>query len=430
MRNKCLWNRIGLGLASGLIYLSGFIGCGVQDENSSEKNKLLDIRVENPYVINNFETNNDVDYLVLTDSEFIESKYLVDFLDYRNNGQNVGVVDVSEKSPEEIDNFIEYAYKNWEASNSKTGKLEKVLLVGNVENVSSKPFVNDWDDKGFDETEYSDVDGDGRDDLAVGRFNIDNYVELNNITEKIYDYESNLESNLRHPFVLASGYDGGSGNSNLVNSTFYPSLESIEENHDWESFGFDELQEKVADELLKGENIVEIYDSENDYPEGGRFVERDFINQINDGAYVFDFNGHGDVDMYQTSTDAFDFDSIKKLKNSGSYPIFISHACDTVSLEPGVRNLGTELVNASGKGAIAYIGSNTLTSDSPYFVRGFYRTLLENDEVTLGEAYLTGIQDIYDMNIFLNENGFFYSGEDSIVDEMVLLGDPALKVKN
>lgn len=102
MRNKCLWNRIGLGLASGLIYLSGFIGCGVQDENSSEKNKLLDIRVENPYVINNFETNNDVDYLVLTDSEFIESKYLVDFLDYRNNGQNVGVVDVSEKSPEEI----------------------------------------------------------------------------------------------------------------------------------------------------------------------------------------------------------------------------------------------------------------------------------------------------------------------------------------
>lgn len=348
-----------------------------------------------------YDPNNTADYLIITnDTFYIPAREnhtngapdnMLNNLAYHRadyNGFDVAVVSVDDLNgvtDEDIKDFIEYVYDNWDAPHMNDNHVGFLLIVGDT------PFVTSHDisDNGISDRWYVCMDGDTDryPDIMIGRFSVDDDAELDIIADKTIYYEQNYnDSHDWHKHVLL-----------------------CEGERDWpheDGNNFPEYK-MVTDVLLKlgGWNVSEVF-----CEEGGTDV--DVINNINDGRSIVVYCDHGGWCGW--SCLGFSCSDIQQLSNGYKLSLVYSLACHTGSFQKTDDCMGEVFLNHSNGGAVAFWGASKVTgAGSFHFFEYLFESIFENFTYIIGEIITEGI-------IQLNGN----------YPEYNLLGDPALDLSD
>ncbi|MCK4319036.1 hypothetical protein KAW38_00505 [Candidatus Micrarchaeota archaeon] len=383
---------------------------------AEEEYKIM--HAENPFLIQDFESSQDIDYLILTDSTFSKSSFLVSLAEHRNDDYNVGVVNVSsiyqqfpkkdDMEPESIKDFIDYIYKNWQASNSKTGKLENILIVGGEEHVPAKIFFNIWGEPGLTDNYYADIEGDNVPEIAIGRFPIDNSLKLKAIVNKIINYE-NLgypHENNTHLFVAPADGDI------LMNG----------------GLGFAGYFDSIIEPLLPADiPVIKRYEQEdNNDLEQSKALTNAIIEDINNGVFVVSYEGHSSVHTWGNTNFGeanFTASHVSWLNNLDKPALFLSFTCLSASFNQDnglYRGIGETLLYHDNGGAIAYVGAVLTTGAFEDIAKRMHELLYNPNFYRLGDLFVESKKQTCIDN---PEVGYGHN------EDMALLGDPGLKIK-
>lgn len=429
----------------------------------------LHIKYKNPKSFS-FE-NNDYDFVVITADNFKES--IQPFIDHKiNHGIKTKLVTVEDiyqdtyftvtgdDQAEEIKRFLYNAFNEW--------GITYVLLVGNCNKI---PIRKTWMGTGeYQRTPLTDLYyadlcfGNGSfcswdsnnngyygekwhgttDDLVdlyadvyIGRLACNNNFEVKTVVNKIINYETNAkDSDWIKNCVMVGGDTHPTHNH-------YPEGEIL----------IDEIA-KVTPTL----NHIMLKTSE------GTFSHQSLNNAINDGAGFFCYAGHGFEIGLSThppnSEEWIDYSLLHLLglHNKEKTPIVFFNACLTARIDYNILNLLADIIYFSvpifpklqkpdditfpilfpciawfivsqpNSGAVASIGATRIS----------YGSIEEDGDVTGGCSYITlKFFEAYSEGIFLSdmlfsaENEFLQHAQwkdPFIVEEMILLGDPTLKV--
>ena len=352
--------------------------------------------------------NNSADYLIITSDCFyvpakqdnengtLENK-LNELAHWRAsyNGFDVAIVNVNDSFiggniDTNIKDSIGYIYENWSAPHISDDHAKYMLLVGDTCHVVSHP-LGPYSDAGVSDSWYGcfhyncdtgHYEGDedySTLDIAIGRFSVDNDIELSVIVNKTIQYEQNYSDDEDwHKKVL------------MVKGT-----EDVGE-LDWYSF----VNETLLG--LGGWNVYKIF-----HEEGGN--TSNIIDNINDGRSFVVYCGHGDPGGWRDPS--FYGSDINQLNNGNKTPIVYSLACLTGRFQSGSDCMGEKLLNVPGKGAVAFFGASEPSSGGSFwFADALFRSMFEDFEYTLGDIIVEGYA----------ENPTYF--------EFNLLGDPALDI--
>ncbi|MEE3234919.1 MAG: C25 family cysteine peptidase [Candidatus Latescibacterota bacterium] len=116
-----------------------------------------------------------------------------------------------------------------------------------------------------------------------------------------------------------------------------------------------------------------------------------FVDELNRGALLLNFNGHGSPGTMQSlfTLSLPDWGYLGQIKNAEKLPLILALSClNGLFSNPVIEGLAETFVNLKGGGAIAYISAsaksyvaqNNLLSDR------FYNALLQTDDVPWGQA--------------------------------------------
>ncbi|MFA5805012.1 MAG: type IX secretion system sortase PorU [Melioribacteraceae bacterium] len=318
--------------------------------------------------------------------------------------------------PTAIRDFLKFAYENWLI------KPAFVLLFGdgdydylNIEKLN-KNFVPVYETAESlyeilsypTDDYYARISGnDKRNDLAIGRLNIQTAAEADVVVDKIIKYETGLEKGLwRNNITLVAddgpqevGYDDGSlhtsQSENLANKRI-PKY-----------FDLDKIYLAAYPTVYTGLGRRK--------PE----VNKAIINAINNGTLVINFVGHGNPGVW-THESVFERSAtIPQLKNQ-NYFFLTAATCDFGKYDDPTEQSSTEiLMNKKDAGAIAafsaarvvYSTANATINDSLYS-RLFQSREAGNLPIRIGKAYLLAKQ-------FLTEDND---------EKFHLFGDPAMRL--
>jgi outer membrane protein assembly factor BamB len=320
-------------------------------------------------------------------------------------GLNIGIVRTStfdELTPEAIRQFIQDVYETESAAHFRDGRLGFVLLIGDAfadDNVTV--MLPSYDGYGAPEIAcdhyYACVSGDDDfEDLMVGRLSVGNDVELSAAVYKATHYMPLPESPAWHDRVL------------LVAGTFY-------NNKDEYVALFDEYEETIPDEW----RVDRIY--RHDFADDEACAQA-VVDSINNGYVLVNFAGDGWIfSWYETLRTQH----IDLMSNSDRLPIVLSMACHTgwfdntteIDVNGSYDCLAEQLVNASGKGAIACLAAPRISDG------GMFRTLTAK----IHEAAFAGNSIFIGEMIAVAKLRHLQDGGDvSYVRHYNLFGDPML----
>jgi len=414
--------------------------------------------------------NNNYDFLVITPNNFKESvQPLIDHK--KNHGIKTKLVTTEEiyqdeyftvdgnDKAEEIKRFLFNAFNQW--------GIDYVLLVGNVNKIPIRKtwmgtgeyqrtpltdlyyadlcFGNgsfcSWDsnNNGYYGEKWHGTTDDLVDlyaDIYIGRLACNNNFEVKTVVNKIIHYENNAkDSDWVHNCVMVGGDTHPTHND-------YPEGEI--------------LIDEIADVTPTLHHLM-LKTSE------GTFNHQSLNDALNAGATFFCYAGHGFEIGLSThppnSEEWIDYNllHLSGLRNKEKYPIVFFNACLTARLDYNLLNLIADMiyfsvplpkldkpdditfpilfpciawtiVAQSNSGAVASIGATRIS----------YGSIEEDGEITGGCSYITfKFFEAYSDGIFLSdmlfsaENDFLQNAiykDPFIVEEMILLGDPTLKV--
>ncbi len=155
----------------------------------------------------------------------------------------------------------------------------------------------------------------------------------------------------------------------------------------------------------------------------------EFINiskEINAGLNMVTFFGHSasnatDIDIGYVSQPIFGYN------NAGKYPAFLVNGCNAGEFFNNGVNFGEDWMMASAKGARAFIANSSYGFDSGLrlYTTYFYQAAFA-DSINLNKGI--GDAQVETARRFLNEFGNTKSVFTAQVQQMVLLGDPAIKL--
>ncbi|MBI5730311.1 MAG: type IX secretion system sortase PorU [Ignavibacteriales bacterium] len=318
--------------------------------------------------------------------------------------------------PTAIRDFLKFAYENWQL------KPFYVLLLGdgdydylNIEKLN-KNFVPVYEtaESLYEISSYPTDDyyarisgNDKRNDIAIGRSNIQTAAEADVVVDKIIKYETGLEKGLwRNNITLVAddgpqevGYDDGSlhtsQSENLANIRI-PKY-----------FDLDKIYLAAYPTVYTGLGRRK--------PE----VNKAIINAINNGTLVINYVGHGNPGVWAHESVFERTASIPQLKNP-NYFFLTAATCDFGKYDDPTEQSSTEiLMNKKDAGAIAafsaarvvYSDSNARINDSLYSCL-FRAREIGNLPIRIGKAYLLAKQ--------------FLAQEND--EKFHLFGDPALRL--
>lgn len=357
-------------------------------------------------------TSNNVEYLIITHSDFYNSAELSSYANYRANYDsfNVGVTkveDIYTQFPNasgndySIQDFVTYAYHNWQTAPSF------LLLVGDSEWVPTHSVnwamgIYDNDDfftYGADEDTYFEMD---YANLAVGRFPVRSVAQIAIIKNKIEYYEQSeiTGGDYHQKTAYMQGYDvGGSGvKYTLANR------------------GFDVT-------ALSG-------------PCPNEFCRNDVCSAFH--ANFVSFHSHGGTDAVGLSyccpspnlawgiwsctvpqtpdcgmpgglveCGCCTVDTTPEW-NAGAVPIVMAVSCLTAQIRDGV-SMAESMVTREAKGAVAYFGASSLAETLNDTAEFTINEIFDNFHYYLGQALL--LAEVKEMTDHHQQN---------------LIGDPAL----
>ena len=247
---------------------------------------------------------------------------------------------------------------------------------------------------------------DGLLDIGIGRLPVSNTDEAEALVDKIISYDSIATIGEWRNFICLIG-DDEDGNIHMRQANSL--ADDIEASHP---------------EYNINKIFMDAYPQETT-PTGDRYpdVTRAINEQINRGALIINYTGHGGVTGLAHEK-ILDITTIKAWDNEGKYPLFMTATCEfsrydeyNVNKKAEVTSAGEEvLLNAFG-GSIALFTTTRLVYSGPNHVLNekFYEIVFEKNEN--GENYRLGDIIAYSKNNAgsgINKRNFTLLGDPSI----------------
>jgi hypothetical protein len=374
------------------------------------------VRIEKLYYQDLSTETSGAEYLVIAHDDFYTA--IQPLIEWRKStGLTTKLVKISEIydsfnngliDPKAIKAFISYTYKNWKPIPKYVLLVgdASVDLRGNTNQVNARLFIptyywqtymgaaasdNWYVAVGSDET---------KPEMAIGRISAHSVEEVNNVVNKILQYE-------RAPVY-------GNWRQKML---FLASPES--------------MFEGISEELAKS-YVPSYYEVYRRYPSSGspdyKYRTEDIVGNINDGRIIMHFTGHGGgyvwesgrmdleqhgVEVVPDNRDFFGFKNIQQLYNYGKYPFTIALTCYTGVFDNlNSDSLGEALLKSPFSGAIAVVSATwrSYVSSNDAFDRAMFTQMFQKKIRRVGDVFLNAKREIN-----IPETSATY----------ILLGDPA-----
>jgi hypothetical protein len=351
-------------------------------------------------------SNNRADYVMIVPTELKQAAQAL--ADYRQGqGLETMIVDLEDiydefnngiSDPGAIQEFIAYAYQEWDLSPSYVvlvgkGTYDYKDHQGHGDNLVPPILVTTpYHGLFASDNQYVDVSGaDGVTEIAIGRLPVVTVEELEGFLAKLIAYEAAGEGAWRgHVLMLADDPDEG-GN-------------------------FPQDSDALLS-LLPGQYTSErIYLSE--VPIGD--ARQRLLDGIDQGAVLVNYIGHAGLDRFAQEGLLLTGD-VGSMTNGERLPVMTAMTCGMGRYElPGYMTLGEALVLKGDGGTVAVWAPTGLSMNSPARVleEEWMRAIFEEGETILGEVVVRALE------------GYAASGEmPYLLDIYNLLGDPATRIK-
>ncbi len=345
--------------------------------------------------------SNQADYLIIIPSKYVNTTQK--FIEWkRNKGFNVRVVELNQIYSEfpdsskshSIRDFTSYAIQYWQKP-----KIKYILLIGNGHDLPSYKvkssfyyYTPDPEDSvsidGFYVTNQ--YDGDLIPDAAIGRFAVNNEIELKNIIKKTIYFSDSLSFNdydTKFSFItdLTNSSDfNNSVNQFITNTVSNFSTKTIFANEDTSIF---ETKTRL-------------------------------FNSILEGTLFLSYFGHGTTSQW-SKYGIMTTDDIDTLSTSLPFLLITASCAQNFDTQDSISIVQKLLAKGNG-GSVASFTSTGLTflSLGSNIEHYFVNYILNNPSVSIGEAILSAKRSL------LNENSPIDVGE----RRYTLLGDPSLVI--
>ena len=315
-------------------------------------------------------SNEGADMIILSHRDFLDRTRPLAAL-RQSQGLSVAVVDVEDvfdefgfgvKSPQAIKDFLQFTRTSWQRA------PRFLLLVGDA-SLDPKNYLGLGDadfvptrllDTAAMETAsdawLADFDGDGVEDLAVGRLPVRTPAEAAAVVAKLIAYEQ------------SAPMDGV--------------LLVADANRDFDFAAATERLQALIPQRLAVESL-----DENQMSTAA--VKQRLIEGINQGKKLINYSGHGSASLWRgevlTSGDA------AALANAGRLPLFVMMTClNGYFHDPAIESLAESLMKAERGGAVAVWASSGMTEPSAQAAMNqeFYRQLFGDSGLRIGEAII------------------------------------------
>ncbi|HEY9231955.1 MAG TPA: C25 family cysteine peptidase, partial [Blastocatellia bacterium] len=310
------------------------------------------------------------DMIILSHRDFLDPTRALAAL-RQSQGLSVAIVDIEDvfdefsfgvKSPQAIKDFLQFARLSWQ-------KAPRFLLLVGDASLDPKNYLGLGDadfmptrllDTSSMETAsdgwLADFDGDGVEDMAVGRLPVRTPVEAAAVVAKLIAYEQ------------SAPMDGV--------------LLVADANRDFDFAAASQRLQGLIPQRLVVENLDENQLS-------AATVKQRLIDGINQGKKLINYSGHGSVSLWRgevlTASDA------GALANEGKLPLFVMMTClNGYFHDPGTESLAESLMKVERGGAVAVWASSGMTEPSGQAAMNqeFYRQLFGDPGLRLGEAII------------------------------------------
>jgi len=356
--------------------------------------------------------DNGADYIIITHEDFYDTA-----LALANHRSNDGLRVVTAKvediydefnngifSPQAIQDFLKYAYNNWQEP-----APAYVVLVGDAyqdykDNLESGT-INYVPSQIIETEELGETPSDnwfvlvsGDDilpDMYIGRLCAQTNEQAENIINKILYYDQNPSE------------EDWVKNALLVADDDESSFESLSE----------EIVELLPDNYTAKRVYIDDYTNEDDPTD-------DITQYINEGCFLVNYTGHGAVDMWglNESTSIYTTDDIALLDNLYKLPVItIANCLNGFFTGKNTQvSVAEEFQRLQNKGAIAVWAATALsyTSGQRLLMLSFYESLFADSAYGLGEITTGAKLDAYSQSSYWGE----------LVETFVLFGDPAMQL--
>ncbi len=153
---------------------------------------------------------------------------------------------------------------------------------------------------------------------------------------------------------------------------------------------------------------------------GDTSVNQEIVSRLNQGDGLIAYFGHGSINMWGRDR-LFSTEDVPRLQNKDRYPIMINMTCLTgLFTHPKETSLAEAVLWQPLAGAVAVLAPTSLTlpTEQGFLSQALIEALLDQPDVTLGEALLYARRQISLEN----------TGSMDVMETFLLFGDPALRV--
>jgi hypothetical protein len=345
-----------------------------------------------------FTTDNRADMLIITTSELAPA--LEPLVEARKaQGVTAMVVPIEEiydefgfgqAGPQSINQFIAYAYGQWQEPVPRY-----LFLVGDAtydfrdylgeepQNLVPAPMVRvSYSGETISDARLADIDGDGKPDLAVGRWPVDNLQDVEDLVARTLAYETATQASKQAIFAA----DGSSNEFSYL------------------------TEELLADSQMDSNSVQLLVGAEAE----------EFAEAWNEGAWLVTYTGHGSLDRWGKDN-LLDGQSALDLKSKGPPPIVVQLTCLTgFFAHPTETSLSEAmLIEDGGPVLVVAATSLTLSTSQQPFATSLLLNLQDPAVSRMGDAvHQAKLQLAIDTDSDLQE----------ISDTFGLLGDPSAMI--
>ena len=302
-----------------------------------------------------------------------------------------------------VRDFLSYAYRNWQSRPSyvlllgdDTWDYRNILGGGVPTVVPSLYYQSRGRGTAPSDYLYTLVDGDDLlPDFHIGRLAASSPQEADQVVDKIIHYDlSPSAGDWRNRMIYLANYH--------PKKIFTDPSDSLAARYS-EPAGFESVKVYNTDE------------SPMPNPTG-----RSFVDAFNDGALLFNFNGHGSPGTLQFvfSLGLPNWDYLSHIHNGRRTPLVLALSClNGLFANPTVEGLAEVLVNEPERGAIAYISASakSFVAQNDLLSDRFYDQFFERDNLRFGPAL-----DLAKIQVLAAHSSWV----DAVLT-MQLIGDPA-----
>jgi len=339
--------------------------------------------------------SNGADFLIITHRDFVEAGRTLQRA-RQAQGLSVALVDIEDvydefsyglKTPYAVRDFLAYASTNWK------NRSRFVLLLGDS-SYDPKNYLGlgDFDlvpshliDTTFLEAPsddwFTDFNGDGIADFAIGRLPARTAEEAETMIAKITAYDRAAPAD--ETLLVADTNDGSD---------------------------FEGAIDRLAGLVPTGVRVVKLKRGQMDE----NAIKSALFDRINHGQRMVSYHGHGNVDSWRGNL--LSSNNAALLVNKDHLPVFVMMSClNGYFNDVVVESLSESLMKAQG-GAVAVWASSSMTypAGQELMNQELYRLLKADRDSTLGEAVIRAKAATLDLDVRRT---------------WVLFGDPTMRLK-